>query len=239
MVKPIYPAWEESIADEDWSVYEPVLKNAELSGIRFALGGAFALAAYTDHLRNTKDLDIYVLPSERERMIEVVGRCGMEDYYPRMAYDRNWIYRGYCESRIVDIIWAMPNRRSSVDEKWLTRGPLLQIRGFSLRAIPVEELFWAKTYVMQRERCDWPDVLNILYHSGPKIDWNYLLARSGGDFPLLGAILTIFRWLCPVRAEKLPEWLWERVRREPDPVGCDVRPHLLDTRPWFGEDFKH
>jgi hypothetical protein len=237
--RPGRPAWEENIAEEDWSVYEPVLKRAESSGIRFALGGAFALAAYTNHLRNTKDLDIYVLPSDMERMVGVVSQCGMEDYHPRASYDRSWIYRAYCESRIVDIIWAMPNRRSSVDEQWLTRGPLLEIRGFPLRVIPVEELFWAKTYVMQRDRCDWPDVLNLLYHSGLTIDWEHLLERCEDDFPLLGAILQIFRWLCPERAAKLPVSLWERVGREPEWVNCDARSHLLDMRPWFGEQFRH
>ncbi len=233
------PVWEKSIVDEDWSVYEPVLNRAERSGMRFALGGAFALAAYTNHLRNTKDLDIYVLPSDRERMIAIVGQCGLEDYFPRAAYDRNWIYRSYCRSQIVDVIWAMPNRRSSVDEQWLTRGPLLEIRGYALRAIPIEELFWAKMYVMQRDRCDWPDVLNLLYHSGPKIDWKHLLARIGDDFPLLRALLMIFRWLCAERVELLPAWLWDEVGKEPAAVAPGSRSHLLDTRPWFGEDFRH
>lgn len=234
--EPLKPVWGDSIADEDWMVYEPVLRQAEAQGIRFALGGAFALGVYTHHLRNTKDLDVYVLPSERDRMIEVVTQCGLSDYYERASYDRSWIYRSYSESRIVDIIWAMPNRRTVVDEQWLIRGPLLEIRNFAVRALPIEELFWAKIYVLQRDRCDWPDVLNLMYHSGERVDWHYLLDRMGSDFPLAAAVLTIFRWLSPDRARQLPGWLWERIGTEPSGLGG--RPHLLDTRPWFGEDFQ-
>lgn len=230
--------WEENIGDQDWSVYEPVIKEASFSGIRFALGGAFALAQYTNHLRNTKDLDLYVAPSDREHLIDAVSRCGMKDYYPQASYDRSWIYRSYCGSHIVDVIWAMPNRRSSVDAFWLSRGPMLRIRGYNLRALPLEELFWAKIYVMQRDRCDWPDVLNILYHSGPKIDWDHLLKRIGDDFPLLGSVMVIFRWLCPDRAANLPSWLWAKVGQQAAAAECGSRSHLLDTRPWFGEDFK-
>jgi len=234
---PIRPVWLEKVPEEEWSVYEPVLKEAQSAGVRFALGGAFALATYTDHLRNTKDLDIYVLPSQRELMVSVVGKCGLEDMYSRLPYDRGWIYRACCESRIVDIIWAMPNRRSTVDLDWLTRGPEIEARGYALRILPIEELFWAKLYVMQRERCDWPDILNLLYYSGGRINWEQLLARVGDDFPLLTAVLTVFSWLCPERAEQLPSWLWNRLGMKSKPADCGSRSHLLDTRPWFGADF--
>lgn len=237
--EPVKPSWEERISEEDWAVYLPVLQAAAESGVRLALGGAFALAAYTNHLRNTKDLDIYVLPSDRERMIGVIERCGMRDYYPQAAYDRGWIYRSCKEPpQIVDIIWSMPNRRANVDEQWLTRGPLLEIRGNRLRMLPAEELLWAKIYVVQRERCDWPDILNLLYHSGSSIDWERLLGRLGADAPLLAAVATVFRWLCPDRAEKLPEWLWKRLDAPSVFEECGRRSFLLDTRPWFGVDFR-
>ena len=29
--------------------------------------------------------------------------------------------------------------------------------------LPPEELIWAKLYVLQRDRSDWPDILNLLY----------------------------------------------------------------------------
>ena len=164
--------WEMSISEEQWNVYRCVLVEAGKIGQDFALGGAFALATHTGCLRNTKDLDIYVLPGERQRMVEVLTRCGLEDYYSRLPYDRGWIYRGACDDAIVDVIWGMPNRRAEVDEQWLARGPRLQIRGSVLSMLPAEELIWCKLYVMQRQRCDWPDVLNLLYFTAEKLDWS-------------------------------------------------------------------
>ncbi len=237
----IQPAiWAESVPDEEWEVYERVIRGIAASGPPFALGGAFALATYTGHLRNTKDLDIYVLPEDRESMIKVMTSCGLEDYHSKLPYDRGWIYRGYSSGMIVDIIWGMPNRRSMADTHWLTRGPSVEIRGHRLKILPAEELIWGKMYVMQRERCDWPDVMNLLYHTGAALDWQHLLWRAHDDTPVLASVVTLFSWLCPDRADEFPRWLWDALgitRRETRE--CGSRSHLLDTRPWFGEDFPH
>lgn len=50
--------------------------------------------------------------------------------------------------------------------------------------LPVEEMIWDKLYVMQRDRCDWPDTLNLLYAAGPTLDWQYLFGRLASDAPL-------------------------------------------------------
>jgi hypothetical protein len=230
------PLWASEISHEEWPIYEKVLSTMEESDVQFALGGAFALATYTGHLRDTKDLDIYVLPSKREKMVEILGNCGLEDLYKRQPYDRGWIYRGCTGDTIVDVIWGMPNQRASADQLWLARGPVLPIRGHRLRIIPVEELLWGKMYVMQRERCDWPDVLNLIYHAGSVLDWEYLLGRVGDDAPVLSAVLTLFSWLCPARADGLPGWLWKRLKIRKVSGNCGTRSFLLDTRPWFGPD---
>ena len=47
----------------------------------FSLGGAFATASYTGLWRNTKDMDLYILPRDREAMIAVVGDLGLRDYF--------------------------------------------------------------------------------------------------------------------------------------------------------------
>jgi hypothetical protein len=230
-------AWAGELAGEQWETYECVLRSAA-GGPPFALGGAFALASHTGHLRNTKDLDIYVRPQDRGDMVEILTRCGLNDYHARLPYDRSWIYRGFSGDAIVDIIWGMPNLRAWVDRDWLSRGPVLQVRGYDVAIVPAEELIWCKSYVMQRERCDWPDVLNLLFHKGPSLDWHHLLARFGDDRPLLGGVLSLFQWLCPEIAGRFPRWLWNAVAsKEQGTAPCGGRAYLLDTRPWFGHDF--
>lgn len=232
------PAWPEEIPDEQWSIYKRVLDAARARGLRFAGGGALAVAAYTGHWRNTKDLDLYVLPQDREAMIEVVTEAGLSDYYDELPYDRSWIYRANRGEIIVDVIWAMANGRAQVDEVWIAEGPQVDVRGELLRVVPPEEMIWSKLYVLQRDRCDWPDVLNLIYATGPTLDWDHLLDRMGEDAPVLTGVLSVFSWLCPGRVSELPDWLWERLpspgpQRGSPPDIIRRRVDRLDTRPWF------
>src|SRR6185369_2812950 len=112
-----------------------------------------------------KDLDLYVLPSYRARAIDTVTRLGLTDYFEQFPYERHWIYRATLNGMIVDIIWAMANRRFEVDSWWMS-GPSVQFRGRTVKVLPAEAILRDKLYIMQRDRCDWPDVMNLLYFAG-------------------------------------------------------------------------
>src|SRR5260370_18242820 len=120
----------------------------------------------------------------------------------------------------------MANYKNDVDDRWLTAGPEVTMRGEIFRLVPPEEMIWAKLYVMQKDRTDWPDVLNILYAQRKTLNWRHLLERLGEDAPLLYGLLTIFRWLCPNLATELPAWLWRELEKAPA-----VPPLALDTCP--------
>jgi hypothetical protein len=141
---------------------------------------------------------------------------------------------------MVDIIWAMANHHSDVDEFWMS-GPEVDVRGRMLRVIPAEAMVFDKLFIMQRDRCDWPDVLNLVYWAGADMDWKAVLRKIGNDRALLAGLLSVYRWLSPGRAMALPDWLWETVglpraggQWEPDVDARNVS--LLDRRPWFGPD---
>jgi hypothetical protein len=231
--------WSRRLPDEEWQVYQRVVEEARKAGIRFAFGGAFATAVYTGELRNTKDFDFYILPDDREAMKEAIGRAGLTDHFDRLPYDRSWIYRASQGDVLVDAIWAMANQRTPVDMAWLRRGPLVEIRGERLRAIPIEELIWSKLYVLQRERTDWGDVLNLIAAQTEAIDWPHLLVRLGEDAPLLTAALAVFSWLDPLRACGIPAAVWDRLGLLPpspdvqSSVDPRARAALIDSRPWF------
>jgi hypothetical protein len=213
-------------------LYLKVIREAHRRDLRFGLGGGLAISAYTGLWRNTKDLDLFVLPRDRELFVDLLNDLGMTDYYDRLPYDRTWIYRGYRDDQIVDVIWEMANHRASVDEVWVEAGPRLDFDGEPVRMIPPEEILWAKLYVLQRERCDWPDVLNLISSVGPNIDWGRLIGRLGDDLPLLAAASTVFAWVFPRRALDLPQWIWARLR-VPRPERAESRAHLLDSRRWL------
>jgi hypothetical protein len=228
------------VPDEQWRVYGAVIEVAQKLEVPFALGGAFAVAAYTGCWRNTKDLDLYVLPQHREAMIQVLHQVGLRDYYDEKPYDRWWIYRSHSGDTIVDLIWAMANHRAQIDGLWMS-GPEIELRGYALQVLPAEAMLWDKLYILQRDRCDWPDVLNLLYAAGREIRWEYVVRRMGADAALLAGVLAVFAWIAPGRARELPPWLWHRLGVAAPAGTAEIdktRVALLDRRPWFGPDRK-
>jgi hypothetical protein len=230
--------WVDLLDPGDWNVYRRIIEEARAAGVRFAFGGAFATAAYTGDLRDTKDFDFYVEPRDREVMIAAATRAGLRDHYDRLSYDRRWIYRASAGNVLVDTIWAMANQRASVDERWLTLGPEVTIAGERLRAIPIEELIWSKLYVLQRERSDWGDVFNLIDARAVEIDWDRLIDRLGEDAALLSGALSVFGWLAPDRARTIAEPVWRRLGLATPEIDAESgaapnRASLLDNRPWF------
>lgn len=230
-------SWLEQLPPEQWLVYKAVMARARLRGLQFAVGGGFATMTYTGQWRDTKDIDLYIRERDKEGMIRLLAECGLKDYYDQQPYERHWIYRSYRDEVIVDVIWAMANRRAAVDEGWF-EGPSIEADGERIQLVPAEETLWSKLYVLQRDRCDWPDGLSLLYVMGTDLNWRRLLDRIEDDAPLLGALLSVFGWLCPDRARALPHWLWSELGARHVPPEADVphdvnRASLLDSRPWL------
>ena len=174
-------------------------------------------------------------------MIACTIAAGLVDYFDVHDYDRTWIYRSHdWAGTIVDIIWQMANGRARVDGQWLCRGELLELNGRALRMLAPEELIWSKLYVVQRERCDWGDLLTILHELGGELDWDWLIGRVGEDRRLLASLLEMFTWACPEQARALPMGVWERLQvarpHAGDMIAGDPlrKVKLLDSRDWFG-----
>jgi hypothetical protein len=234
----LHPGWMRLVPDEQWAVYLSALDAARETNTRHLLGGAFGLAGYTGRWRNTKDLDLYILPEQRQQLIAALQERAFVDLHEQLPYDRGWIYRATRDGIIVDLIWAMANRRAEVEPSWFAHSRPIRLRGEELQLIPAEELLWCKLYVLQRDRSDWPDLLNLLYAAGPHLDFARLMGRLQNDAPLFAAVLHVFTWLCPSRAAQLPK-KWVDRFREADPGQTSdprveiERIRLLDSRPWF------
>jgi hypothetical protein len=227
----------ERIPDDQFAFYRAVLEAARSTDKSFALGGAFAWAAYTGYLRNTKDIDLYVPESQKEIFIEAVTKAGAKDYYDTLAYDRGWIYRTTHDGYIADLIWAMANYVRPVDDDYFSGNTRLTLLGEDYAVIPAEELIMNKLYIMQRTRCDFFDIFNVLYATKGTLDLERLIKKMGADTPLVASVLGIFCWLCPGRVGLFPEKFWPLSgMKRPDDIGPDIdvtRVRYLDSRPWF------
>ena len=231
-----HTAWTEHIPDSEWAIYDAAIRAVRVTQRPFMLAGAFSLASYTGRWRNTKDIDFYILPEDRDVFVEALTNAGFQDYHLTLPYERHWIYRSFKDDCIVDLIWAMANQRAQVDEEWFEHAPKIRVRDQLLSVAPAEELLWCKLFVLQRDRCDWPDVLNLIHSLGADLDWEHLINRLGDDLPLLAAVLNVYGWLCPGNDLLLPASLRELVPHsgKRGALHEDVS-HIrfLDSRPWF------
>ena len=227
---------EDFVPRSEWRIYRKVIALAKKRGVKFALSGGFAASFYTGFWRNTKDMDLCVVPQDRDVMVQITSEAGMHDLYEEKPYDRGWIYRATHEGVIVDTIWQLANYRGEVDEAWLTLGPEVTVHGDTVRLVPPEEMIWSKIHVVQRERCDFPDIINMLYACGTSLDWTRLIQRLDGEARLLASVVVLFSWLAPGRARRFPEWIWPKLgieRPAAGPERDDDRIRRLDSRPWF------
>src|SRR5438128_2215166 len=85
--------WAEAISESEWRVYQAAIQALRGAGIRFMVGGGFALATFTGKWRDTKDIDFYVMPGDAPAARKALELAGFTDYYEQLAYDRKWIYR--------------------------------------------------------------------------------------------------------------------------------------------------
>ena len=213
------------LGEDEWLAFSEIIQAAEEAGVNILIGGALGLSAYMPLQRHTKDVDLYVLPEDRPRLVSVLNELGFDDLYEQMPYDRGWIYRGVRRGVIADVIWGFANKHALVDPYWFRFSREMMCSETALRIVPPEELIWAKLFVLQRDRCDWPDLLNLLYYAGPTLDWGRLRSRLGDDSPLLDGLISVFSWVCPGRLLE---------KKEDTPSQCtEIRASLLDSREWF------
>jgi Uncharacterised nucleotidyltransferase len=217
--------------------------------VPYVLGGGHAVNRHGGPWRNTKDLDVFIPPEDRQTVIDCLTEMGCADYYSVWPYDREWIYRGHKGNKIVDVIWQSANKTGVVDPTWRERAVPGEMAGVATWFASPEDLIWLKAFIVQRERCDWPDILNLITASEGRLGWRALLERFGPHWTLLQSILYLFDWTCPQHFDYVPTALRQELQRrtrardrslqsgdaEPGEGEEGCRWQLLDSRPWFVE----
>jgi len=211
------------------------MEALERENVPYLVAGAFGLHRHTGFWRGTKDVDLLVLPEHREIAIEAVAGTGMQDMFYTQPYDREWIYRSTRDGVIVDLIWQLANKEDEVDPTWFERGEPAEFFGKAVKMVGAADMCWMKLFVFQHERCDWPDVINVIRGTCGKMDWDVLLQQVQPHWRLLCALVDIYDWLCPSERHFVPDTFRAELeaRRGSNADDAPCRANLLDSRPWL------
>jgi hypothetical protein len=187
-----------------------VLETLVESSIPFLVGGGYALKRHIDLKRPARDLDIFVLPSDVERVFRLFADRG---YRVELTFP-HWLGKIYRGHSYVDIIFSSGNAIATVDGSWFRHAPEGTVLGQRVRLCPPEEMIWSKAFVMERERYDGADVIHLILSRGQDMDWRRILDRFEPYRLVLMSHLTLFLFTYPSQADCVPSWVWDELRAD-------------------------
>lgn len=199
-----------SILKEEKEAFKRALEALNEAGIRYVVGGAFAMHQYTGIWRYTKDIDLFLLPEDVRRALNVLQSLG---YHTRIEAE-NWLAKAFKRDYMIDLIFGEGNWLHKVDEEWMRRGKPGCVLGVPTLIAPIEEMIWSKAYVAERTRFDGADICHLIQVSEGKIDWQHLLDRFDGHWELLFSYLNLFRFIYPSHTDYIPSWVMKELIRK-------------------------
>ena len=183
--------------------YRDVLERLTAAEVPFLVGGAFAHSRVTGVTQRTKDLDLFVRPGDRDRLLAVMEEVG---YRTELPYP-HWLAKVHWRNELVDVIYSSGNGEAPVDDQWFAHSIAGEICGVAVRLVPVEEMIWTKAFIMERERFDGADVAHLLRSCAEEIDWQRLLGRFGSEWPVLLTHLVLYGYIYPGERRRIPRAL--------------------------------
>jgi hypothetical protein len=187
--------------------YQKALRVLRTAGVPFVVGGAFAVRHYTGITRHTKDIDVFIRPSDLGRALHVVDAAG---FCTEVTY-RTWLAKGYLGGHFIDIIFNLGNAIRLVDNDWFTHALDATLFGQPVQFAPPEEMLWSKAFTMARDRFDGADVAHLLRACGARMDWLRLVRRFGEQWPVLYSHLILFGHIYPGEGRQIPAWVMEEL----------------------------
>lgn len=211
--------------------YLRALDLVEAAGVRYVVGGAYAMAYHAGIVRHTKDLDLFIRAADLPRALDAFARegCRVVRTHP------HWLAKAYSPDpsvdAFIDFIFRSGNGLCPVDAEWLRHAVDGAVLGRPAPICPAEEVIWSKAFVMARERFDGADIAHVIRARGHDLDWDRLLRRFDGSEELLLGHLLFFRFIYPGERRAVParvvDTLINRVRTDTFADGKLCRGTLL------------
>jgi hypothetical protein len=180
--------------------YRQAMETLTRAHVPFLVGGTFAFVHQAGIDRSTKDLDIFVRPSDVHRLLEV---CAAAGYEAELVFS-HWLAKIRSPDGFIDVIFSSGNGLAVVDDQWFQHATEQSVLGMTVMVAPAEESLFSKAFVMERERFDGADVAHIILAYGDRLDWRRLLDRFGTHWRVLLAHLVLFGFIYPSARSRVP-----------------------------------
>jgi hypothetical protein len=167
------------------------------------VGGGFAFSHYTGIQRHTKDLDVFVRPTDAQWTLDTLTQAG----HRAEMIATHWLGKVFGEDSFVDIIFSSGNGVAVVDDAWFSRAEPADVLGTEVLLSPVEEMIWSKAFVLERERYDGADVAHLIRARGRDLDWERLFHRFDPHWHVLFSHLLLYRFAYPSERAAVPRWV--------------------------------
>lgn len=187
---------------EEQEVHRQALRILNQHNVRYVVAGAVAIGHYTGLWRDTKDLDLFLVPDEVTKALTVLAEHG----YSVGVGAGHWLAHAAQGKYYVDLIYGFGGWRASIDDQWYDRGQPSSVLGQPVRIAPVEEMVWIKAYVAHRERFDGADILHMIRSCHASFDWQHLLERFEPCWQVLMFYVNLYQFVYPEDRSDFPTW---------------------------------
>ncbi len=189
--------------DFNHEFYRKAFERLTEAKVRFLVGGAYSLHFHTGVKRDTKDLDLFVLPEDHSDGLKALASAGFET----VLSSPHWLGKAMDGEDHIDIIFSSGNAIGRVDEEWFRNAPEGRFLGYPAKFVPAEEMIWSKAFVMERERYDGADIMHLLICGADRMDWSRLMDRFGDHWRVLYSYLILFGFVYPSKRALIPDWV--------------------------------
>jgi len=195
------------IPDAEREIYKKALEALNAAQVPYVMAGAYAIYEHTGIYRKTKDLDLFFQP---DAVVDAARALRAAGFVTRLE-DEHWLAKATMGEYFVDLIYGMGNGIAFIDEGWIRHSHAGILAATPVRIAPAEELIWHRLFISERHRHDMSDIVHLILCRGESLDWQRLVDRVGGNWPLLLSQLLMFTYVYPGYKSNIPAWVPQRL----------------------------
>jgi hypothetical protein len=195
------------VPEEERELYKLALGALNAAGIAYVVAGAYAIYEHTGIYRETKDLDVFVEPTQLVEAMRALKAAGMR----ARLEQPHWLAKATRGDLFIDMIFGMGNGLAMIDRDWYRYSRPAILAATPVRVAPAEELLWHRLFISERHRQDMADIVHLMVCVGHAMDWNRILHKTAEHWPLLLAQVQMFDYVYPEHRDGVPRWVREEL----------------------------